>query len=196
LTSTKHGYCILFFAFSKFPGKLKAMPRNKKQRKHRQRMNDIQEEVRINSRPVTNLSDSVDEEKNSEDFDVDSPVVELVVLDGDADWESFVEVEYVKLQWRKDAESKLKGRPAYTGNSARTQRRDRDELRDFKKTSAFTGTPSIASMFPIVIDIPVSESVSSAVAVTDEPGPVVPPIVENNYDSATTPCGMTIPQCE
>ena len=49
------------------------------------------------------------------------------------------------------------------------------------KTSAFTGTPSIASLFPIAIDIPVSVPV----AVADEPEP---PTVENNYDSATTPC--------
>ena len=55
------------------------------------------------------------------------PHVEFAVVDDDNEWESFVEIEYVKLQWTKEAESKLPGKSKYTGNSARTQRRDRDE---------------------------------------------------------------------
>ena len=141
---------------------------------------------------VANVADEaiVVEEKSEMDFDfdVDSPVV---VIDDDTDWETFVEVEHVKLEWSKDA--KLPGKSAYTGESSRSKRRGQKEQREFEKTSAFTNTPSIASMFPIAIDVPVH--VSSAAAVAEEP--VVSPAVsaENNYDTTTAPCGMTILQC-
>ena len=169
------------------------MPKHKKQKRHMLNMNVIQEEVR------SSLSATTDEEKDhlESDFDIESP--EFQVFADDEDWTASVDATYVNLLWSKEAEENLPGKASYSGSSTRTERRVRKADFDFKQTAAFKNTPSVNTFFPIAIDTP--EPVPVA-AIPDFIGPQLPPqlhgvqpVVENNYECAHVPGGMTVRQC-